>query len=452
MLLGMLYAVVNLKLPQEGTIPMDQNALTVAANIKSDQLDALDRLLTEIGSSIRANPYLDFSRLSTTHFLRWVILPSEGSSPAQLLLESNYDGSFAAYAEDLISQAGPALDAIYSKCEGYPAAGVNDKTAVIDYLQSHSLLYEAFYIGYRGRTVQTVQAALAARIALAQFLDEAQSRHDFVGCSEEVIWKRVQAEAARLGIAPIPPRQTVPNAVYGLAAAGAALGLGAWLTRKRAWGPVLALAGIFAAYVRLRERRDADDWQRNARARFLPSYDSHAKAQNLAVHEDILAQNQLTHVVRVKPGRFRRTTLHVVLRAVDLLARVLFNKGNLGGIPTIHFARWVQLADGRLVFFSNYDGSWDNYLGDFVDRAANGLTGVWSNTEDFPPTRYLLWEGARHIEVFKAWTRAYQIPTQVWYSAYPDNTVVNILDAVQTLENLGKKANAQALPSWLRRL
>ena len=431
---------------------MDQNALTVVANIKSDQSDSLDALLNQIGGNIRANPYLDFSCLSTTHFMRWVILPGKGNGPAKLLLESNHDGDFPAYAHDLITQAGAALDAIYSKCEGYPVAGVADAPAVTAYLKAHSVPCPAFYIGYRGRTVQTVQAALKARTALAQFLDAAQSRHALEGCSEQQIWTEIQTEATRLGITPIPPRQAVPNAVYGLAAAGAVIGMATLLTHKRAWLPVLGAVGIFAALLRRHERLDADAWNKKARAQYLPSYGSHAKAQNLAVREDILTQNQLTHVVRVKPGAFRRSTLLTVLHAVDLLAKILFNQGNLGGIPSIHFARWVLLDDGRLLFFSNYDGSWDNYLGDFVDRASVGLTGVWSNTEDFPPTRFLLWEGARAIEFFKSWTRAHQVPTQVWYSAYPNNTVVNIRDAVQTLENLGKPSNSKTLSSWLRRL
>ena len=138
------------------------------------------------------------------------------------------------------------------------------------------------------------------------------------------------------------------------------------------------------------------------------------------------------------------------MAAINLLAKIIFNQGSLGGIPTIHFARWVILDNGQLIFFSNYDGSWDNYLGDFVDRAADGLTGVWSNTEDFPPTRFLVQDGARADEFFKAWTRAHQIPTQVWYSAYPNNTVVNIRDAVQMLEHLGQRPDPRTVSSWLR--
>ena len=33
-----------------------------------------------------------------------------------------------------------------------------------------------------------------------------------------------------------------------------------------------------------------------------------------------------------------------------------------------------------LLFLSNYGGSWESYLEDFITKAHTGLTGVWSNT------------------------------------------------------------------------
>ena len=101
--------------------------------------------------------------------------------------------------------------------------------------------------------------------------------------------------------------------------------------------------------------------------------------------EDRVVQNQLSHVVAVKPGFVRSFILKRVLSAIDALARYYFVHGRLGTIGSIHFARWVFIDDGkRFLFFSNYDGSWESYLGDFIDLAAIGLTGVWSNTVGFP--------------------------------------------------------------------
>ena len=71
-----------------------------------------------------------------------------------------------------------------------------------------------------------------------------------------------------------------------------------------------------------------------------------------------------------------------------LFARTLINnffvKGKLMGIPTIHFARWVLIDNNKhMLFFSNFDGSWQQYLGDFIDKSGWGLTGIFSNTVRF---------------------------------------------------------------------
>ena len=131
----------------------------------------------------------------------------------------------------------------------------------------------------------------------------------------------------------------------------------------------------------------------------------------------------------MKKRRLRLATLRAVLAGIGFLGRWSYNRGALGSIATIHFARWVILERGGqhwLVFFSNYDGSWDSYLDDFVDLAAVGLTAVWSNTEGFPRTRLLILEGARDGPRFKAWARRTMGETHVWYSAYPQLTVAHV--------------------------
>ena len=331
---------------------MNQNALTLVVPILPAHRKALTELLIQIGTHLRANPYLDISRLTMTHFLRWVVLPSDSGSsgPDMLLFESNHDGSAPDYLHGLLVQAPAALDAIYRHCAGCPAGGVADADAFLSFLLSHSAPVSAFYIAYRGRAVGDVNSALDARQKLAQFLDAAQSRRAFDGLRPTQVWVEVQKEAERKGIAPLTPRRKVPRIVYALAGVAAVLGVGALLTKWRGWPVFLGLAGAMTAFLRWRETRDATDWNREGRARYLPSFASHSQVQVLAVQEDILAQNQLTHVVRLKPGVFRHTTIKTVLGAIHLLAKVWFNQGNLGGIPSIHFARWVLLDDGRLLF------------------------------------------------------------------------------------------------------
>jgi len=146
-------------------------------------------------------------------------------------------------------------------------------------------------------------------------------------------------------------------------------------------------------------------------------------------------QNHLASVTYVKPG-VRRWFLRVTLFLINLLARFWFNRGDLGGIPTILAARWVVIDGGkRLLFLTNYGGAWESYLNEFIDMGAvRGLNAVWSNTYvesagvkyGFPKTKFYLWRGAEAAQRFKAYVRQSQVETIVWYSAYPTLSITNI--------------------------
>ena len=101
--------------------------------------------------------------------------------------------------------------------------------------------------------------------------------------------------------------------------------------------------------------------------------------------------------------------------------------------------------------FSNFDGSWENYLGDFIDKAAKGLTAVWSNTAGFPRSRWLLLGGATDEHRFKAFARNSQIVTEVWYSAYKHLSVQNIINNSQIRKGLIGRQKPAETTEWLRR-
>ena len=128
----------------------------------------------------------------------------------------------------------------------------------------------------------------------------------------------------------------------------------------------------------------------------------------------------------MKPGLFRRLTLRRRLFGLDYTTRHIFNRGNLSGVKTIHFARWVFLDEKRRMFFaSNYDGSMESYMDDFIDKVAWGLNLVFSNGVGYPKTRWLVFGGARTSSLQGLSARA-QVPTHVWYSAYGNLTALNI--------------------------
>ena len=166
--------------------------------------------------------------------------------------------------------------------------------------------------------------------------------------------------------------------------------------------------------------------------------------------ENIFFQNQLSNIAVLKPGGFRTFLLRGVFYALQILAITVYNKGKLGDIPTIHFARWIFIDGGRrLLFFSNFDSSWQSYLGDFIDQASDGLTAVWSNTVGYPRTRNLVQAGSRSADRFKAWARHQQIPTQVWYSAYPGLSVRNVNDNTVIRRGLAAQSSDVSDEEWL---
>jgi hypothetical protein len=173
------------------------------------------------------------------------------------------------------------------------------------------------------------------------------------------------------------------------------------------------------------------------------------RVHELAALEDHVVQNPFTAIGRVKPSRFRRLTLVVILFYLDYATRHVFNRANLAGVKTIHFARWVFLDDKRRMFFaSNYDGSLESYMDDFIDKVAWGLNLVFSNGVGYPRTRWLVFGGARDELAFKDYLRVHQVPTVVWYSAYGQLTALNI----QQNERIRAGLAGEAEDDWVQAL
>ena len=391
---------------------MSQNALTLITPTRPDQVESLKTLLEEIGRQISSHPLIPFNSLTTTHFCRWVLLEEDGF----LAFESNYDGSLDDYLDEWIRLAGRGLEAIYSKCVGFPAKGAQDPSAMKSYLKKCCRPAATYYIAYRGETFKTVRNAIEIREKAEQYLDRCNADGSLKGKSglkmvQEIRDFLAQEKVTFVKLPSRPPELNTQLTLFKLVLAIVFIVL-----------PLLPLILLFLAiwYPLLR-------WHEMKDKREVFKYPVHVDPKLIAM-EDRKVQNQMTHIVNIRPGLFRFITLKIVFWALNILAKYLFNKGNLGNIPTIHFARWVFLPKGRILFFSNFDGSWESYLGDFIDKASKGLTGVWSNTQGFPKTKNLVWEGALDETNFKEWARTYQIHTQVWFSAYPEHTVRNILN------------------------
>ena len=189
----------------------------------------------------------------------------------------------------------------------------------------------------------------------------------------------------------------------------------------------LPLALVLFALRRLEQRDPTQD---------MP-IDDPTKLAALLASEDQIAQNHMGSLVLIKPGVLRAIVVRAGLLALGLFLRVTRTDGYLSSMRTIHFAHWAILGNGgRLVFFSNFDSSWESYLDDFIEKASVGLTLAWTNGVGFAPTEFLVFKGATKGALFKAWARHSMAETLFWFSAYPTLSVNQVERQFRIAEGL----------------
>ncbi len=182
------------------------------------------------------------------------------------------------------------------------------------------------------------------------------------------------------------------------------------------------------------------------------SYPDIAHLRALEKGEDLQGhvKNHITVVTTLKPGLFRRFMLAWALWGIGQLVTHMFRPGFVLTMGTIQFARWVRLPGSRnLLFQSNYDGSWQSYLEDFITRAHKGQTAVWSNCEGFPRSRDLVNEGAQDGDAFKNYVRCKQVPTAFWYSRFPAITADRLRRNALIHEGLCRATTESEARIWL---
>jgi hypothetical protein len=198
-------------------------------------------------------------------------------------------------------------------------------------------------------------------------------------------------------------------------------------------------------WLRLLERRDSShdapliDWR---------------ELRKMTRREDWVPQNHMGSVVLVKPGVLRMLLFRAGHLALGYLLRVVATDGYLGSMRTVHFAHWAFVNNSsRLMFFSNFDHSWDSYLDDFIEKAHGGLTLAWGSGVGFPPTRFLVLDGASHGRQFKAWARHSMAVSRFWFSAYKDLTVDQIERNARIADGLRKATlSSTEAAAWTRDL
>jgi hypothetical protein len=427
---------------------MPQNPVTLVAKLDQMQEGALRDCLDLINEDTGGNDVLPFDDFrEVLHFARLFVLEgvdhpkTYGSS---LVFMANVDISDTQFLTELIDKAASGVDELFSRCEQYPPVAERTASSRLSFLQERLVPAQAYYVNTIGRTVKQILEEDALRQAIQDFLQTLDLNHfesarelrqkvvDFVMAQSQLAW-------ARTPLKPLPLWWRIKEKIrFGLLLfLGIVLVLWLW--------PVLL--GAFIA-LQIKERKDIPDSHRPLLSRL----------HQLRAREDFAAHNQFTATGFLKSGLLRRVTVRTVLGIAHITLRHVFNHGDLAGVPllgldgvdTIHFARWVMIDDDRrLLFSSNYDGSLESYMVDFVDKVAWGLNLVFSNGLGYPKTNLLVLEGARDEERFKDFIGNHQFETQVWHTPYPHLTAVNISNNALIRAGLYGEMTEPQAQAWL---
>lgn len=121
------------------------------------------------------------------------------------------------------------------------------------------------------------------------------------------------------------------------------------------------------------------------------------------------------------------------------------------GLSLIHFARWVfikrdqwpdlgqgpqALNNDYMLFCSNFNGTWDQYIDAFSDGIPNGLNLFWYSSTKYPLSI--------PITPFKTYIRTNQIDTDYYYDATPGAAQRDIKAGLRVMAIMPALAKAHA--------
>jgi len=144
---------------------------------------------------------------------------------------------------------------------------------------------------------------------------------------------------------------------------------------------------------------------------------------------------------------------------------VPFTLHGLIGLSLIHFARWViirreqwpacrkserqTVANDYMLFCSNFNGTWDQYIDAFSDGIPNGLDLFWYASRKYPQSI--------PATPFKNYIRFNQIDTNYYYNATPGaaqrdiKSALRVYGAVRDLAALHSNVDAQEFAADYRK-
>jgi hypothetical protein len=394
-------------------------AYSMVLYISKGKQPQLTALLQEIvDNDVETNGIVPFKQITSIHFARFIVLDKSidvhGKEVGpRLVFTTNYDMPLNKHVQEMVRIAGAGLWRILSMCQNFSSGDYN-ADILERFLLSQNIPSETFYVGVGYRSVQQIHNENLLRKAINEFaysqqlhlkkepaLATRQRIIDFVHSRPDLRW----AETPEPG-----PSKGMNYSYYGTLF----LVIGLLVI----FSPiVIAVAVVWMLIMLVFELTEKQ----------APNPVTKDQIRTLIARETQMVQAQFSALGNIKPGWFRLITMRFLLRSTDFLAPYIFTKGKLSGIPTVHFARWLLVNEGKqMLFLSNYDGNSENYLRDFINIAAKQLTLLFCLAQGYPKTWFMVFGGAKDAENFMAWARYRQVITNVWYSANKEVSVMNI--------------------------
>lgn len=428
-----------------------QSNFMVLAPIAADRIDDLRQLLASMnrgpGAVDPQNALVPFGQFETLHFGRILILDDltldditayglpRVNYPTYLAFLADFDGPQETFFAELVQRAGDGLKRIFSHC-----ADFDPNANLLDWMKARNLSPATIYVNWIGRTVRQVGEEAALHDSLVSWLQQnavalaPMPPAQLHGVLKQYV--RSEQQAGRLTLTPpqaTPMDWRISNLIHLVGVPLLLLLLAPFL---------LLYSPFFLIQLRRHERSDPE---------IAPRIDP-VHAHQLAILEDHDVTNQFSAMGQIKPGPFRRWLLTFLLWVINYTARHIYNRGRLARVSTIHFARWVFLDHKkRLLFASNYDGSLESYMDDFINKVGFGLNVVFGNGVGYPTTNWLILDGAKDEQKFKYVLRRHELPTEVWYNAHPGLTAYDRHRNMLIRQGLEKQSlgNSEA-QQWLR--
>jgi len=418
---------------------------------RTDELRSLLATMNRVPGMVNPeNEIIPFGQLPDLHFARLVILEDQTlddittayglprrNYPLYLAFLADFDGDVDGFRKRLIAVAHKGLEQIFSFCTDFKPG-----TDIEHWMKRREHRPSTMYINWVGRTMQQIREENTLRQALqtlvfsssAQF--QTSSPEQIRRAAQDFVQKAVSTQQLRLTpIGKMPLMWHIKNLLHLIFVPIVLL----------FFSPLIILyLPIFAFQLRRREKSDMEIAPRPT-AEYV---------NRLARLEDYDVTNQFTAMGSLKPGLFRRWLLVILLWLVEYSTRHIYTRGHLARVPSIHFARWVFIDNKRrLVFCSNYDGSLESYMDDFINKVAFGLNVVFSNGIGYPKTNWLFFQGAKDEQRFKYFIRRHELPTEVWYDGHSGLTNFDLLRNAKIRSGLEQQSmtNVEAM-QWLQLL